>query len=147
MTFPSLVFTIIFTSFTFWLFEFWQAIHDLSVELVLMALGMLNSGLSLFCYCYYGKYATDNYESFAACIYNSNWMNLPIDLQKSARMMIANAQIPLNYHGYGVVNLNLDTFAKVSLVFFFCFFRPIIICWIIMLIITYLLLLLILFRC
>lgn len=82
-----------------------------------MALGMLVSGLNLFCYCYYGKYVTDNYASFAGCIYHSNWMNLPVDLQKLFRLMIANAQIPLNYHGYGVINLNLDTFAQVFVLF------------------------------
>lgn len=90
-----------------------QAIHNLSVEFILMALAMLVGGLNLFCYCYYGKYVTDNYASFAARVYHSNWMDLPIDLQKSIRMMIANAQIPLNYRGYGAINLNLDTFAKV----------------------------------
>lgn len=88
--------------------------QNLSVEFILMALGMLFSGLNLFCYCYYGKNVTDNYASFAAYIYHSNWMGMPIDLQKLIRMMIANAQIPLNYHGYGVIKLNLDTFAQVS---------------------------------
>lgn len=69
--------------------------------------------LKLYIYCYYGKCATDNYAAFAHCLYEMNWMILPIDLQKSLILLIAHAQKPISYHGYNIVDLNLNTFTRV----------------------------------
>lgn len=75
---------------------------------------MVYTELTLYLYCYYGKYATDSYASYANCLYNSNWIILPLNFQKLFVVMIGHAQQPLFYHGYGMVELNLETFARVS---------------------------------
>lgn len=57
----------------------------------------------------------------SVALYDSDWYKLPMGLQKYFVMMIANAQIPLQYHGYGLITLNLQTFSQVMkhlLVFF-----------------------------
>lgn len=68
-----------------------------------------------FIYCYFGKCATDYYTSYAECLFESNWMVLPNDLQKYFILMISHAQKPLYYHGYGFVHLDLQLFSKVSI--------------------------------
>lgn len=42
------------------------------------------------------------------------WYKLPIALQKVYMLMMMNVQKPLNYHAFGVIYLNLETFTKVS---------------------------------
>lgn len=74
---------------------------------------MMLSGSNLFCYCFYGRNTTHNYLMFADHLFESNWMNLPVELQEYFPLMISHAQIPLTFHGYGLVNLNLQTFTSV----------------------------------
>lgn len=71
-------------------------------------------GLILYLYCYYGKLASDFFTLFDACLYESNWMVLTNDLQKTFILMIAYGQRRIFYHGYGFVELNLETFLKVK---------------------------------
>lgn len=72
------------------------------------------SGCNLFLYCYYGKHATDSYAAFSDCLFECDWMMLPIDLQKCFVPMIRSAQKPLSYHGYNMVDLNLKLFGQVQ---------------------------------
>lgn len=57
--------------------------------------------------------ATDNFEKMADCLYESNWPDLPIHLQKYFILMIENTQRPIFYHGFNMIKLNLETFGKV----------------------------------
>lgn len=70
--------------------------------------------LQLFLYCYYGKYSTEYFAAFSDCLFESNWMALPNDLQRIFVVMLIHAQDPLYYYGYGNVKLTLETFLKVS---------------------------------
>lgn len=67
-----------------------------------------------FFYCYYGQSTTEYYESFAHYLYESNWMDLPNDLQKPYILMITHGQKNLCYSGFGIADLNLGMFARVS---------------------------------
>lgn len=80
---------------------------------VLLA-GIANSTLNLFLYCFFGGFASDNFNKMATKLYKSDWLELPINLQKYFILMIGNVQKPLYYHGFGIVILNLETFTKVS---------------------------------
>lgn len=91
-----------------------QQIHHPSFDSSITVLTIVVSMSLLFLYCYYGKIATDSFEEMADCLYQSNWQSLPIELQKYIVFMIANAQRPIIYHGFGVVNLDLQTFTKVN---------------------------------
>lgn len=69
---------------------------------------------NLFVYCYYGKMATESFEKLNDCVYDVNWYELPIGLQKYFILMIQNTQRPIFYYGFGVAVLNLETFTDVS---------------------------------
>lgn len=58
--------------------------------------------------------ATESYEKMAESLYDVNWQDLPVDLQKYFFIMIMNMQKPLVYHGFGFYVLKLETFAAVS---------------------------------
>lgn len=88
-------------------------LQNLNLGIVLMLFAVTISGMTLFLYCYYGKYATDCQAAFALAAYESDWIDLSIELQRYFILIISNAQKPLSYHGYGIVDLNLETFAKV----------------------------------
>lgn len=90
----------------------------MTLELVLMTFGMLVGTSNMYLYCFYGKYTTHYYAAFADCLYESNWMTLPVELQRLFVVMIAYAQRPLDYRGFGFVTLNLELFTKVC----FCVF-------------------------
>lgn len=76
------------------------------------------SGVSLstlFLYCYFGEVATGCFGNVAHVLYESNWLHLPFNLQKYFILVIGNAQRPLNYHGFKIAILNLNTYLKVRL--------------------------------
>lgn len=85
---------------------------EMSITLVLMAIFISIS--NLFIYCYFGKIATNSFMKISLCLYESDWQNQPLNIQKHFIVMIANAQRPLFYHGYHMSVLNLETFTKVS---------------------------------
>lgn len=67
----------------------------------------------LFSYCFFGKLATESLKKIADCLYEMNWYDLPIDLQKNLILIMVSAQKPIYYHGYGLAVLELETFTKV----------------------------------
>lgn len=80
---------------------------------------------NLFLYCYFGKLATESFEKMADCLYDCNWYEVSIQLQKFLIIMIANIQKPIYYYGFRLAILNLETFTKVSdtyldMIGFFC---------------------------
>lgn len=67
----------------------------------------------LFAYCYFGKVASESYHKMDQCLFEVNWQDLSIELQKYFIIMMANAQQPLQYSGFGVSVLNLEQFTRV----------------------------------
>lgn len=57
--------------------------------------------------------ATAQFEQLSTYLFESNWLNLPLKLQKYYVLMLANAQQPLHFNGFGIVILDLKTFTKV----------------------------------
>lgn len=72
--------------------------------------------LNPFVYCYFGKSATESFLQMADSLYEANWIERSVVVQKYFLLAITNAQRPLFYHGYGIAVLNLDTFTKVSII-------------------------------
>lgn len=72
------------------------------------------SGLNLFVYSYFGHGANVTHMEISDCFFESEWFNLPFYLQKYFVIIIANAQRPLYYHGFGVAFINLNTFIRVG---------------------------------
>lgn len=90
-----------------------QTIQHMDLGLVFPAYAAVVGLAELYAYCYIGKHSSDYYLAFGDCLYESNWMSLPNDMQKTFILMIAHSQIPIYYHGYGVVILDLNLFTRV----------------------------------
>lgn len=88
---------------------------DFTLMTILMAI--LTQMVTAFIYCYFGKLATDSIQRMSDRVFDMNWQNLPIGLQKYVILMIANMQRPIYYHGSGIVQMNLNTFINVSAFF------------------------------
>lgn len=86
---------------------------DFNIGIILMA--VIGSISNLFLFCFFGKLATESFAEMADSLFESNWQSLPIHFQKYFIILIGNAQKPLVYHGFGIVALNLETFARVGL--------------------------------
>lgn len=69
--------------------------------------------LILTLYCHYGKMATDSFGTMSDCMYEYNWYDLPVELQKFFILMIGNGHRPVYYTGSGVATLNMETCTKV----------------------------------
>lgn len=94
-------------------FQF-QKVHDIDFDISLLMIALSTSGLSLFLFSFFGKMATESYEKMSNSLFESDWQNLSINLQKYLLLMIRNAQRPLHYHGFRVISLDLETFSEVS---------------------------------
>lgn len=75
---------------------------------------MISTGGILFVFCYFGNKTTSSLLQHAGHLYESNWNELPNDIQKHFLVMINSAQQPLYYDGY-LFHLDLITFSKVIL--------------------------------
>lgn len=91
-----------------------KAIQHLDFTCLLVIAGIGSSAVNLFIYCYYGMFSTHYYSACSEIVYQSEWVNLPVKLQKPFVLMIAYTQEPVSYHGFHIVDLNLETFTKVS---------------------------------
>lgn len=91
-----------------------QQFRQLDFNICVVIQSALVTGPSLFIYCFFGKVATESCEKISQCLYESNWINLPVELQKYLLLMISNTQQPLYYDGFGIVVLNLQTFTSVN---------------------------------
>lgn len=52
----------------------------------------------------------------ADILYESNWQDLPVNLQKNFILMIGNAARPLQYDAFGIAPLNLETYTNVNII-------------------------------
>lgn len=86
----------------------------LDVGFILIVIAINVSGSNLFLYCFFGQSANDIYLEIADSYFNAKWIQLSPKLQKYFIIMIANAQRPLYYDGFGVAYLELNTFLRVS---------------------------------
>lgn len=71
---------------------------------------------TLSCYCFLGVLATSSFEKMGDSLYESNWMDFPVEMQKHLIVMIAYMQKPIYYHGFGILNVDLVTFVHVRAV-------------------------------
>lgn len=76
-------------------------------------MGVFISGGTLYLYCESAQLATDNLILFGDEVFDSNWYELPNEIQKTYILIIANAEKPLKYDGLHMTYLNLPTFSQV----------------------------------
>lgn len=78
---------------------------------------------------YFGIKSTESFENMCDCVFNANWYDLPVELQKYFILMIMNIQKPIYYHGFGVSILNLNTFVQLlrAVVTYYMMFQTIVV--------------------
>lgn len=90
-----------------------QAVEDLNMNIGNPLIAVLNGLLNLFIYCYIANKPTEYYLRTGDRLCHVNWNKLPPKLQKFFIFMIQNAQQPKFYHGFHIIELNLETFTQV----------------------------------
>lgn len=88
--------------------------EHIDISLIILLIVVSVASFNTFLYCYFGKIATESYEKMADCLFESNWLELPVQLQKYFILMIGNSHRSLYYHGFGLAVLRLETFASVN---------------------------------
>lgn len=66
-----------------------------------MAIAVCIGVSNLFLHCFAGKMATESYEDMIDVLYQSDWIKMPIHLQKYFILFIGYAQRPMYYDGFG----------------------------------------------
>lgn len=92
----------------------WQNLNRGSLTVFVVLVSVCVAISNLFLYCHYGDVTTESFLRFDDSIYELKWYDLPTNLQRPLIAMIANAQKPLYYHGFGIFHLNLQLFTQVS---------------------------------
>lgn len=105
---------IILAPITFVSFKFQQHQNARSENFIYLFVLLFNL-LSLFVYCYHGDKSSECLEEIADLFYGFEWYTQNIKVRKMVVMLIANAQRPRHFHGFGVILLTLDTFTNVSI--------------------------------
>lgn len=95
-----------------------KELGSLDSDTLMLFTAMLSGISNLFIYCFFGKLATESFIQMANSLFESDWLNLPIELQKYYVIIIGNAQQSLFYHGFKMVALDLETFTKVWIFIF-----------------------------
>lgn len=85
-------------------------------DVSILVIALFACAFNPFLYCYFGKMTTECYINMADRLYESNWQQLPIDMQKYFILLLANMHKPLYYHGFGILILNLETFQSVRII-------------------------------
>lgn len=92
---------------------FLQAFKNIHFNISIYVVSAIVNVSIFWSYCYFGRLATGNYEKMSDSLYDTDWHEIPVRLQKYYVVMLANIQRPVQYHGFGVAILNLETFCKV----------------------------------
>lgn len=90
-----------------------QALRHPDIKVFVILMSVVTGLGNLFICCYFGQLATEQFLKYADCSFDSNWTELPIKLQLYLKIIIENAQIPLYYHGFKMIDLSFGTLTKV----------------------------------
>lgn len=93
--------------------DFQQLKHPSFAVILFLFTGIFDI-LLILCYCFFGKIATESFQEMADHLYEVDWQDVRIDLQKYYVLMIQNAHCPIYYHGFHLIILDLNTFTRVS---------------------------------
>lgn len=83
--------------------------------IIIGVFGIIMSTGNIFLYCFVGSLTTSIFWGNADIAYESLWYKLPIDLQKYLLLLLVDAQRPIIFHGFGIINLDLIFFMKVKI--------------------------------
>lgn len=88
-------------------------LEHLSSKIFLVVLTILLSTITIYLYSSHGSKTTETFFKYSDSMYISGWANLSPNLRKYVLLIIQNGQIQHEYSGYGLIQLNLESFANV----------------------------------
>lgn len=83
------------------------------MDIFVAFLSIIMSTGNILLYCYVGSLTTDLFHSYGDISYESLWYKFPVNLQQYLRLIIADAQRPRVFRGFGYLTLSLMLFTKV----------------------------------
>lgn len=90
-----------------------QATKRLDLNVIVLLFGVQCGTGTVFLYCYIGSLTTEQFFRYGNKTYESLWYKMPMEQRKYMKFMIANAQRPHVFHGFGIIDLNLMAFTAV----------------------------------
>lgn len=64
-------------------------------------------------FCYFANWASDRVEENGDTVYDLNWRDYPVDMQKYVVLMLARSQERIEFNGLGLAKCTLESFGKV----------------------------------
>lgn len=86
----------------------------MQLNMVNVLAALFYSTAYFFSLCYGGEFTTNIFFKYGNRLYELEWLNLPVQLQKDVIVMMQNMQRPLIYSGFGLVELTFQSFTKVK---------------------------------
>lgn len=83
------------------------------MKLYLAFIGVLNSFLTLSVYCIFGSDVTEDFSKYSDYVYDAKWYEWSHELQKALPVILANAQVPMEFDGFGMFTVNSNIFTQV----------------------------------
>lgn len=97
-----------------WIIYTFQQLKRPDFTIIITMVALVVGTMNLFIYCYFGKLATESFENMPHLLYNYNWQDIPVELQRHFVIIIQAMQKQIFYHGFGIAVLNLQTFTSVK---------------------------------
>lgn len=69
-------------------------------------------------YCYYATSTVDRVSSVGESVYDLNWFEYPLEMQKIVALMIARSQKSGQFSGLNLIYCTLEAFGKVQIAVF-----------------------------
>lgn len=80
-------------------------------------LGILCSLMWPSIFCYFADLTTDRVLKIGDTVYDLNWFDQPVEMQKYVTLMIARSQERIYFSGLGLITCSLEAFGKVCICF------------------------------
>ncbi|XP_031619126.1 uncharacterized protein LOC116338167 isoform X2 [Contarinia nasturtii] len=93
--------------------QVYVSVKNPSLNMLTPFIGIVNGLANLLVYCYIAYRASDNYVRIGDLLYQSVWYKLPTKYRKYFVLMIQDSQTPQLYHGFGIIKIDMGTFATV----------------------------------
>lgn len=66
-------------------------------------------------FCYHANFASDRVACIGYNIYDWNWFEYPVELQKYTILVIAQSQEPVYFVGFNLIRCTMEVLGKVSI--------------------------------
>lgn len=86
----------------------------MNAELFVSFSGLWMSISGMYIYSYFATKVTSQIQIIGDKMYETNWNRFPLEFQPFLQPIIIRSQRPLYFHGYGLINCDMATFAKVK---------------------------------